>query len=175
LNPHVPEEVEKAILKALSKLPDDRYANPCAMIAGLQNCMLSLSAKPKAQKRTREEKEYLRLFVNLGNRLNYKYSDIIAKENSSFASLAPIEEDKRIVSSLNEEDSEFEAMLSDEDGQHLSLFAYLGYRLGYDNTAISAYEKLLNEIDKGTVTQLELREVLCRLDDLYARRRKLPK
>lgn len=46
LNPQVPEAVERIILKALSKLPEDRYQTADAMVEALRAALVQLSNQP---------------------------------------------------------------------------------------------------------------------------------
>jgi len=163
LNGDIPELLEAVILKALSELPENRYQQPQAMAVNLKKCLKLLETSSEPIRSTPEERKMRYIFAQLADKLGFRCHDIPTQ-----AVVAPS------PATLMDDDPLLAPILAGDSHEMLSAFADIAYSLGYNNTAITAYQKLLDEIDNG-IAHLDVRKVLTRLDELYTRQKKLPK
>jgi len=175
LNAHIPEGLESVILKAMHFRHRERYCSPRAMIADLDNCRAALETDLKPAPVSAETRKNLLLFIELAYKLAADYDDIIDLETiDSDYRMGLIAEGELTVSRSRENDSVSLDSFDGDIGAALSVFADLADTLGYQKMAIAAYQKLLEEIDHGAVRQVNLGDLLNRLDYLYTKVGTLP-
>ena len=149
LNPQISAGLEAVILKAIHPRRRSRYQRASVMLADLHNYTGPPETGTVPVALTIRARHDLLLFNQLAKRLHQDGDGVKG------GALGPTHMDA-------------------DAGRALSLFAELAARLGYRETAISAYRRLLQEIDGGAISHPDLAEVLHRLERLYRQAGVLP-
>jgi tetratricopeptide (TPR) repeat protein len=155
LNRDVPPELETIILSALERRPEKRYQNAASMRRDLSAVLATLRAsKANFGALVRSTPTELGFLPPSSSPLYYlELAKRKLREGDGQAAL---------------EAAETAVDRSDEHPQYLRMLGGICVRLGYQQKAISAYERLLHAYDSGyPVDVTQRREVLERLGKLY--------
>ena len=166
LNPPIGGRLEAVVLRAIHPGHQSRYASPREMIADLDGCRVPETAVMPAAM-TPGERSDLGVFLFLAKRIGDYYDDVIDRELlDADPRMGLIQDNWGAATPIKESDIAFRDASVEDIGKDLSAFADLADTFGYRKMAIAAYRKLLEEIDRGSVRQMNLGEVLNQLDYL---------